>query len=799
MRKRMISIIACLTMLLVNVTSVVSTTVFADETEQLNIPSDAYVSPDNRTITNPRIVKDESMQAGQKVTWDCIWFGSYPQSEITSSDSMYSTLQNATDWDSNGDITLEGSKYRRIKKGDATYATSGDSSYYDWSNEDIYHYFIYEPIKWRVLKIEGEQAFLLSDIALDDQKYNQVYEEITWETSTIRSWLNGYGSSSNKQKIDYSSKNFINSAFTAGEKAEITDTTVINSDNINFETTGGNDTKDKVFFLSEAEVYGSNAAVHGFVSSGEIYDEARRLKSSTYAKAMGVYINRGIGYEGNCSWWLLSPGHYSKLAMSVNGIGCVHIGGDVNSGSVGVCVALKLNLSSNVWKDAGAVGLEEGETFFQITYNANGGSGAPEPQIKNSGVPLSLSSIKPVRTGYTFLGWSENSAATTADYKAEEEYSENDNVVLYAVWENDEPEEKIQVAYDANGGSGAPETQTKQPDAELILSDIKPTRPGYTFLGWSTDRSAESAAYEASGTYTDDRSTTLYAVWKANTYTITYANGGTETPSAQTKTHGQTLTLSSKVPVRQGYTFLGWSENNTATAPTYQAGGEYTENRDITLYAVWQKDESAVNPPSDPGTPKDDPLGNKTDKPPENVAKKVQKITTKASVFTKAYGSKTFSLGAKAGGGAKLTFKSSNSKVAKVSGLGKVTVKKYGTAKLTIRAEETKEYQSSARTVTVKVVPKAVSLKSVRSPYARKMEISWKRNKDASGYEVYLSKRKDFKKWTVKRSVNKSKSFYSISNCETKSIYYVKIRVYKKVGKTKYYGGWSKVKKVKIK
>ncbi len=436
---------------------------------------------------------------------------------------------------------------------------------------------------------------------------------------------------------------------------------------------------------------------------------------------------------------------------------------------------------------------------YTVTYDANGGTGAPSAQIKTYGQPLILSSEIPALLGHIFLGWSKNSIATTADYKAGEEYSENDNAVLYAVWESDEPENKLQIAYDANGGSGAPGTQIKQPDAELILSDIKPTRPGYTFLGWSTDRNADSATYEAGGTYTDNRSATLYAVWKVNTYTITYANGGTETPSAQTKTHGQTLTLSNKVPVRQGYTFLGWSESQTATAPTYQAGGEYTEDRGITLYAVWKKNESAVNPPSDPGTSKDNPTGNKTDKLQQNSAKKVQKITTKASVFTKAYGSKIFSLGAKAGRGAKLTYKSSNSKVAKVSGSGKVTVKKYGTAKITIRAEATKEYQPAVRTVTVKVVPKTVSLKSVKSPYARRMEVSWKKNKDASGYEIYLSKRKDFKKWTVKRSIEKSKSLFSVNNCETKSTYYVKIRAYKKVGKTKYYGGWSKVKKVKIK
>ena len=58
-------------------------------------------------IRNPRIVKDSSMDAGQKVTWDCVYFGSYPQSEVTSKDgSIYNALKNATDWDENNDITI---------------------------------------------------------------------------------------------------------------------------------------------------------------------------------------------------------------------------------------------------------------------------------------------------------------------------------------------------------------------------------------------------------------------------------------------------------------------------------------------------------------------------------------------------------------------------------------------------------------------------------------------------------------------------------------------------------------------
>ncbi|WP_151202220.1 DUF6273 domain-containing protein [Anaerobutyricum hallii] len=135
------------------------------------------------------------MDAGQKVTWDCVYFGSYPQSEVTSKDgSIYNALKNATGWDENNDITIGKTKYRRLKGEDATYYSSNEEGQYNWNGSyKTYHYFKYEPIKWRVLNRNGNDALLLADIALDDQKYNTNLEDVTWETSSVRSWLNGYG------------------------------------------------------------------------------------------------------------------------------------------------------------------------------------------------------------------------------------------------------------------------------------------------------------------------------------------------------------------------------------------------------------------------------------------------------------------------------------------------------------------------------------------------------------------------------------------------------------------------------
>ena len=144
------------------------------------------------------------------------------------------------------------------------------------------------------------------------------------------------------------------------------------------------------------------------------------------------------------------------------------------------------------------------------------------------------------------------------------------------------------VAYNANGGSGAPSSQTKWYGKTLTLSSTKPTRTGYAFKGWATSASG-SVAYAAGASYTANAAVTLYAVWQANTYTVSYnANGGSGAPSNQTKTYGVSLTLSSTEPTRTNYTFKGWGTSASATTVSYAAGASYTANAAITLYAVWE-------------------------------------------------------------------------------------------------------------------------------------------------------------------------------------------------------------------
>lgn len=145
------------------------------------------------------------------------------------------------------------------------------------------------------------------------------------------------------------------------------------------------------------------------------------------------------------------------------------------------------------------------------------------------------------------------------------------------------------VSYNANGGTGAPNSQTKWYGTVLTLSSTKPSRTGHDFVGWGTSSGDTTVDYYAGGQYGTDANITLYAIWRPHTYSVVYdANGGTNAPSNQTKTYGVNLTLSGTEPTRTDYNFLGWNTYKTATEPLYEAGDVYTNNSAITLYAVWE-------------------------------------------------------------------------------------------------------------------------------------------------------------------------------------------------------------------
>lgn len=422
--------------------------------------------------------------------------------------------------------------------------------------------------------------------------------------------------------------------------------------------------------------------------------------SSVVDKGSTITLTASIGpsdaTDKSVSWSIQSGSSY--VSISTSGSNCV-----VTGKAIGTAV-IKCIANDGSGKYATKTINVNGK--FILSYDANGGSGEPSDVTYSrfsSSYSAEISSIQPTKSGYTFLGWSKSSTATSATYQPGGSITLSEGTTtLYAVWEvssgavdrgtisngdtirifvnetsmltitvavnagaymspisgedwvtydtgrgtgivtaqpmetgifeftvhlwipgmpdsmdvsytlevvEDESAEQKWFAYlyyNANGGTGAPSTQSDSISAPkasgsktFTIPSTKPTKSGFDFLGWSTSSTATSASYQPGSTISVayDSSKTLYAVWKENTFTSTLyfnANGGTGAPSSLTykgtSTSAHTFTIPSKVPTKTGFVFLGWSENSTATTASYQPNGtiSVSYNGSKTLYAVWQ-------------------------------------------------------------------------------------------------------------------------------------------------------------------------------------------------------------------
>ena len=151
------------------------------------------------------------------------------------------------------------------------------------------------------------------------------------------------------------------------------------------------------------------------------------------------------------------------------------------------------------------------------------------------------------------------------------------------------------VSYNANGGSGAPRSQTKYYGYNLTLSNARPTRTGYTFQGWATSSNG-SVAYDPGDTYSANASVTLYAVWSRSSISITLnasQNGGTVNGSesiSKTINYGGSYGAL-PTAVRNGYDFVGWNTRSDGTGTYITSTTKFTTN--TTLYAIFESSSVA--------------------------------------------------------------------------------------------------------------------------------------------------------------------------------------------------------------
>ena len=219
-----------------------------------------------------------------------------------------------------------------------------------------------------------------------------------------------------------------------------------------------------------------------------------------------------------------------------------------------------------------------------------------------------INSATPVKKGCKFLGWNTKKDGSGTSYQPGNLYDVNQdggNVTLYAKW----TAWKHTVTYDKNVPANSKKTdvknmpgnQTKIYDQNLTLQSNVPTRIGYTFAKWTTNKDGTGTAYQPGSQYSynrdsDDGTVTLYAVWTPWKYKVQYdknvsADSSSQTvsnmPTDQTKTEEVVLTLSSNKPNRNGYIFNGWQAQINGKAVDYQPGAKLS-------YDVDDKDGSTI-------------------------------------------------------------------------------------------------------------------------------------------------------------------------------------------------------------
>ncbi|MDL2212262.1 InlB B-repeat-containing protein [Erysipelotrichaceae bacterium OttesenSCG-928-M19] len=243
----------------------------------------------------------------------------------------------------------------------------------------------------------------------------------------------------------------------------------------------------------------------------------------------------------------------------------------------------------------------DGKTFYEGT--------SPEEKYQVGYINEATATISDsglARTGYTFLGWDEDPAATTPTYKIGDAITISDENTLYAIWEEIE---KLSVTYDGNGYTSAETTipldtnSPYDPDSTVTVlgkGDLEKTN--WTFTGWNTKADGSGSAYVAGDTFTITEHTILYAQWTENAkYNITYdgnTNTGGTAPTDENNPYyvnTEATILDKDTLTKTNWTFTGWNTEPDGSGTAYPVNGTVIVESDLTLYAQWvENDKVAV-------------------------------------------------------------------------------------------------------------------------------------------------------------------------------------------------------------
>ncbi len=356
-----------------------------------------------------------------RTTYHYVYFGMYPQREITGAE-LTNEIRNAT-YDNNGDATVKGRKYRRInyfQTGIKRINQSDPFNEEDWTTgcTDGYRYFVYEPIRWRILSNNGNTLLLQTEQGIDTQPFSCAMPtdgKDFWAKCDLRKWLNYNGEgwhTENNHFIDYrNGLGFYCYAFSAEEQAKIQTTHLTQDKYPSFDTEGGMDTDDKIFILNYTDL--SNSA-YGFCKEHRCFSRNMKYTDYGYATTGELRYQRDeYGY-----YWIRTLGRDWRSIMHAGASG-----GTKSSDSYYYSYKNAVRPVTNV-----SYNLSE---CFKIAFDTGTGEHI-EPQIMLTG-SVAKQPVTPTKNGYTFVGWYTDKNCTKP-YDFTTKLSKD--TTLYAGWKD---------------------------------------------------------------------------------------------------------------------------------------------------------------------------------------------------------------------------------------------------------------------------------------------------------------------------------------------------------------------------
>ena len=222
---------------------------------------------------------------------------------------------------------------------------------------------------------------------------------------------------------------------------------------------------------------------------------------------------------------------------------------------------------------------------FTISYNANGGSNAPASQTKTFGTDLTLSSSRPTREGYDFLGWSVSQNALSGSYNPGSRFTTNSDTTLFAIWKK-KTVYTVTYDYKTNGGTSCPSNNASVYEGDNANLSVTPKKDGWSFVGWNTSKDATAGLSSLKVT----RNTTLYAIFNKTVTARLYtgANGLFSSPSKTiyNRSSGADIALPG-IPDYNGWYPVCWVRKDAGSE--HAAGSSVTISGNTDFYAKYVK------------------------------------------------------------------------------------------------------------------------------------------------------------------------------------------------------------------